>query len=279
MNLTVTRWCRQLSGWLWAYSASALLAHGNFHELITDVNAKIAAAPDQAELRLDRARIYLEHEDLVEAKADLDTALKFTPDSVRWIFLQAKWERLSKHWPEARRGVEEYLKRMPQDGAAHWERLVVLCAMDDTPEALRQADLMLGMEQNQLPELVLQRVTLAEAIDPAAALRWLDTWLAGHPRLPVWEQEALRLEMKLNQPDAALARFDQLLTKTPRKEFLLLKKARYLAELKRDAAARTTAAACLQAIEKLPEHLRFLPVAKDVTDRANELLKQLPPPQ
>ncbi len=249
--------------------------HGNFHELVTDLNAKVTAAPADAQLRLDRALIYLEHEDLALAKEDLEAAAKLGGAEVVVLLLQAKWHRLSKQLPAARLAIESCLKLGAKNVAAHWERLEILSAQQETALALEEADALLELEQTRIPELVLQRTQLAEQVDAAAALQWLDEWLAKHPRLAVLEQAALALEIKLKRHEAVLARFDRLLAAAPRKEFLLLKQAQYLADRKDAVLALAAVASCKAALDRLPVHLRNLPAAQEVGTKADALQKAL----
>jgi hypothetical protein len=254
--------------------------HGNFHELVTDLNARVEAAPEQAQLRLDRAQIFLEHEDLALAKEDLQVADSLGGHTEMVLLLQAKWHRLSKQWTEARQAIDSCLRLGAKNVPAHWERLEILLGQQETALALQEADGLLEMAGTHTPELVLQRVQLAEQLDPADALQWLDAWLAKHPRLAVLEQAALGLEMKLKRHAAVLARFDRLLAAVPRKEFLLLKKAHYLADQKEAASARESLVSCKLAVDRLPVHLRSLPAAREVTSKADALLESLsnPPP-
>ncbi len=255
---------RWLALYVWRLALGGVWAHGNYPEQLGAVNARLQAAPTNAEVRLDRARVYLEHEELAPAREDLETAEKLAPGMARRRFLQAQWERLSGHWEAARTEVEAYLERVPADAAAHWERLEILCQQQETTLALAEADHLLATSTERLPELVLQRTQLLAQTEVAAALAWIDAWMEEHQRLAVWEQEALRLEIQLARPAAVRARFARLRSRAARKEFLWLKEAQYCQTLPDSAGAREAAQQCLAALKILPTHLQGLPATLDV---------------
>ena len=102
---------------------------------------------------------------------------------------------------------------------------------------------------------------------PAAALLWLDAFLVRHP-LPVFQEEALRLELKLGRTPAAVQRLDTLIAKAPRPETLHLRKADILAAAGDKTGARTAALAAMNAMARLPAHIRSNRACSDLTERA-----------
>jgi predicted Zn-dependent protease len=118
---------------------------------------------------------------------------------------------------------------------------------------------------------VALRLRLTESTDTAAALTWLETFLAKHP-LPVFQEEALRLEIKLGRTPAAVQRLDAMIATAPRPESLLLRKARLLATTGDQAGAQSAARAALSAVARLPVHLRSTRACTELEQEARTLL-------
>ena len=250
-------------------------AHENYQELLVSLNARVAAGPQDAGARRERALLFLDHAQPEAAAADLEAACQLEPDHPATIFLRARLDRKSGQLAGALAGLDAYLQKKPEDPAARRERIALLRELGNPRGALAEADLLLSLPHGQEPDDVLLRIELAATPpsgNPAAALTWLEQWMASHPGLMVLEMEALRLELACGRQEPALQRLDRLIRGAQRPEFLLLRKARQLQEWHRLPEARHEAQRCLDAIGALPSHLQSLPVTAQTRTAALAIL-------
>lgn len=254
---------------------TAAHGHGDVHESIAVISRELEAKPDQPRLLLERASLYSTYDHWTEALADLDRMQALEPGNDLPLALRAGIYRRSGRPAEARVLQEALLKKHPQHLQVRFDYSQTLADLKDTPGALRELDTLIGQAEHPPPDAVALRLKLAEAADPAAALTWLDEFLAKHP-LPVFQEEALRLELKLGRPAAAVQRMDAMIAKAPRPEFLLLRKAEVLSATGDRPGAATAVSAARAAIARLPAHVRSSKACLDLETKAAALLPASP---
>jgi predicted Zn-dependent protease len=260
---------------LWRGMAPEACSHGDVHQTIALLSAEIEAKPDRAKLLFERAALYANYDHWTEALADLDRVAVLEPAHELEPALRASILRRSGKPAEARALQEAYLQKHPRSARVRREYAQTLADLKDTTGALRELDAVIAAAQHPPPDAVALRLRLAESADPAAALGWLDGFLTKHP-LPVFQEEALRMEVKLGRTDAALARMDRMIAAAPRPEFLLLRKADLLHSGGDKVAAAEAARAALSALAKLPPHVRSSKACAELESRAAQFLP-LPP--
>ncbi len=255
--------------------APALFAHGDVHESIAAVSKEIEAKPDKAGLYFERASLYAQFDHFAEALDDLAKVNAIEPENDLPKALCGNILRRSGKPAEARVEQEAFLKKHPQHAQVRFDYAQTLADLKEPAAALRELDVLIAAAEHPAPDAVAMRLRLTEATGAAAALTWLNDFLTKHP-LPVFQEEALRLEIKLGRNAAALQRMDAMIAKAPRPESLCLRKAELLAATGDKQGAQAAARAAQAAIARLPAHIRSTKASTDLETKATKFLS---PPQ
>ena len=245
-------------------------AHGDGHEAIATLTKEIENRPAEGKLYYERASLWVEHGEYAKALEDLDAVRKLDPANDLQTALRGSVLRRSGQPAAARTEQEAFLQKHPGHLQVRFEYCRTLIDLHDRPAALRELDAVIAAAENPSPDAVAMRLKATEEsgdTGPAAALVWLDAFLVRHP-LPVFQEEALRLELKLGRTPAAVQRLDTLIAKAPRPETLHLRKADILAAAGDKTGARTAAQAAMDAMARLPAHIRSNRACSDLTERA-----------
>jgi predicted Zn-dependent protease len=255
--------------------AAAARGHGDVHDTIRQISAEIEAQPGNTALRMERAGLYVQYEHFTEALADLDHITVAEPQNEMTAVLRALVFRRTGRAAEARGLQEAFLRKHPRHVQVRFDLCRTLADLKETNAALRELDTLIADAENPPPDAVAMRVQMTEARDAAEALAWLDGFLKEHP-LPVFQEAALRLELKLGRSAAAVRRLDTMIAKAPRPESLCLRKAELLAASGDKAGAQAAARAAMDAIARLPEHLRQSPATAAMTVQARRFSSPTP---
>ncbi|MCA9709136.1 MAG: tetratricopeptide repeat protein, partial [Myxococcales bacterium] len=197
---------------------------------------RIAAAPDDADLRLRRAELRRRQGHPKDALADLRVAARLRPDArVVWLQQALALSELGRA-REAERLLDRFLAAGPPTADALAER-ARLREADERLE-LARADLDAAIAVRPTPELVLARGRLDERrgrLDDAAA-GYREGLRALGPAVVV-QLALVDADRRRGAPEAALALLDDLLrTGSPRADWILMR-AEILDELGLPAAA------------------------------------------
>lgn len=229
-------------------------AHGAVHEQIAALDARIARAPGDAELYLDRGRLYLEDRHFEEASRDFRRALDLDPRLRASHYFLGTSRLRSGDAAGAEREARAFLSALGKDdrgGLMRGYRLLSQSLTEqgkpvEAAEACRSA---LGQAGEPDPGLYRECADAAlTAGDRKEALRILDEGIGRLGPLTVLEEKAIEIEL----PDGALARLDRLAAAGPGRERWLARKGEILETAGRPAEARQAFEAALAAIRALP---------------------------
>jgi predicted Zn-dependent protease len=159
---------------------------------------------------------------------------------------------------EAKELQQAFLQKYPKQDQVRFEYCRTLADLGEQDAALRELDALISAAEHPSPDVIAMRLEITESIKetgPELALSWLNRFLEKHP-LPVFQEAALRLEIKLGKTSDALRRLDFLVASAARPEALLLKKAEVLHASGQSMRARTAAVQAQQAISRLPDGTR-----------------------
>ena len=266
-------------GVCWLEATAVAWGHGDEHEAIEKLSERIKASPESARLPLDRAGLYARHgeyalalEDLKKAEA-LDAGL----DAVRALRARILW-KMGR--PADARGLQEtHLQKHPEDDQVRFDYCDTLAALGEIPAALRELDTLVARNEHPSPDVVARRVELTElqgTDGTAQALDWLSDFLKSHP-LPVFEESALRFEIKLGKISEALQRMDRMIAGSARPASLLVRKAEFLESQQMTAPAKESAHAAAAALDRLPAALRMADPSRVLRARIEKILSPLHP--
>ena len=247
-----------------------------------DLDARIAAEPRRADLRLQSGRLYAEAHDWRRARADLARSLRLDPALVEAGFELARVELESGRLGAATKALDRYLAARPADAGGLALRGALASRLGDARAAAADYDRAIAasraMGAPAPPEWYLIRARLLVEAAPdaskrtdarprtdagaAEALAAIEAGLADLGGPIVLEWEALRLERILGRFDAALARADRKLASPGQPAPWLAVRAEILEEAGRTDEARSAYAAALAAYEALPAPRRSPPAVE-----------------
>ena len=137
---------------------------------------------------------------------------------------------------------------------------------ENRPDAVKVAWLgKLNVASSPEPHYATMRAQLLERHGRAVdAARCLDEASRARGRVPVLEQQALEIEERAGLADAALRRVDDLITREPRPDIWLARKARILEKAGRTGEAREAWQRAGAAFEKVPADKRASKLNRDL---------------
>ncbi len=236
--------------------AVPLRAHPEIEAALTRLNARLAAAPADAEAYLERGELYLRHEDWISAEANFLVAAELAPGHPRLARARGALA-LARHDPKAARAfLDAALARDPADHEALALRARAAVAAGDLAAAKRDYAAVIDALPAPPPELVLAHLAL---LPPDAALARLEQLMDRIGPALVLQLRALELEETTGRIDAALVRLDRLARASERPEHWLRRRGDLLARNRRPEEARRAYAAALAAARALPDWLRDSP--------------------
>ena len=248
--------------------------HGESHEAIAVLTKEIENHPGSSSLFMERASLLADHGDYAGAIADLDRLKMLDPANDQQKALRGSILRRSGQPGAARKEQEAFLQKHPGQAQVQFDYCRTLIDLQDSAAAITALDKVITNAKAPSPDAVALRIKVTEAAGesgPSEALKWVKGFLQKHP-LPVFEEEALRLELKTGRTADALHRMDGLIAKSPRPETLCLRKADLLAAAGNSQGAIAAAAAAKEAINRLPEHIRSTRACAELEARADHHL-------
>jgi tetratricopeptide (TPR) repeat protein len=256
LTFPVLRWLSY--GCLFLLMVNFGMGHGDVHQRIEQIGKEIPTVSSPLDLWLERANLWLVDGNHAEALADVECVLQQSPERADAMFLKGRILHLSGKWEQAR-GILETLLHLHPKAAEAWRELGLVCQACGRAEAGTQAlDEAIKLAPMCPPEWIFERVRITEGNSlegKSAALEWLGNVMKHRP-LPVFDEEALRLEMSLKHYAEAESRLNRLIQTHPRPGLLLLKKAKVQRLAGRESAAMETAREAQSRWSSLPESHR-----------------------
>lgn len=202
-----------LAAILAAVLTADLRAHGDLHERIAELTRRIAAAPGDARLYLDRADLHRRHRDWKAAEADVARAEALDPKLDAALLVRSRIAQDLGASAEAEFLVGRFLALHPGHGAALEIRAKLHVAAGRRAEARADLAAAIPALPGARPDLHLLLASLHRSGGPggvAAALATIEDGLRRAPGAASLESEALVLEAELGDLDAAAARVARL---------------------------------------------------------------------
>lgn len=223
-------------------------AHSDTWQQIEELTIQLHAEPS-ARLLLQRGRLYLEHEDLPEALADLEQALQLDPTHLEPLIYRGMALFQAHRNAEALQALDQYVAHGAPDYAAFEARAQVRAdmgqlesAVEDLKEAIR---LRPKPEQfSQMARWLRQLGRTEEAI--SSYENGINVLGASVPLI----MELVDLEAELGEVEQALHWVDQLEQQAPRREQWLLRRAEILTAAGRSHEAHAAYQEALSLVEE-----------------------------
>lgn len=240
-----------------------LSAHGLVHDQIENLDHDIHHHPDQADLYLQRGRLYLEEERNQEARQDFERALELdrAARSAHYFLAQLA---LKRNEPElALRHAKTFLASLHDErgGLARGYRLLGEIyshqrAFAQAADAYRAA---IVQAESPQPEYFLDLANACLNQSPGqvdAAIAALDDGIRRLGPLTVLQDKAVEIETRAGRFDAALSRLDGMIIQGQRLPELYAHQGQLLLEAGRTAAAQDAFRLALVRLDSLPEARR-----------------------
>jgi predicted Zn-dependent protease len=235
-------------------------AHGAVHEQIERLDARIAEQPGQADLYLQRGRLFLEDRHYEEAGRDFRRALQIDPHLRAAHYFHGDSLLKRGDAAGAEREARAFLAALGEEdrgGLLRGYRLLGQSLADQGKSLEAAAAFQTALSHAPEPDPAHYRDCAAAwlAAGPAhrkTALEILDSGIARLGLLPALQEMAVDIELQAGRPDAAAKRLDRLIAQGQGRERWLLRKGEILLQAGRTPEARQAFEEALAAIEALP---------------------------
>lgn len=236
-----------------------LFAHGLVHDQISKLEHEIHHHPDQADLYLQRGRLYLEEERNQEARQDFERALQLDRNARAAHYFLGQLA-LKRDEPDlALRHAETFLASLHDErgGLTRGYRLLgeIYSHQHEFGRAADAYRAAIAQAESPQPEYFLD---LADAclnqgaghLDEAIAA--LDDGIRRLGPLTVLQDKAVEIESRAGRFDAALQRLDAMIAQGQRLPELYARQGRLLLAAGRTDAARDSFQVALARLDSLP---------------------------
>jgi tetratricopeptide (TPR) repeat protein len=247
-------------------TSALLLAHAGIDERIKDMNQRVAADPDNAELYVKRGELHRLHRDWPAALADYQRAENLASESHIIWFVRGRMYYEAGRLPEAKIELDRLLSAAPDHQEGLVTRARLLTRLDQPLQAAHDYDVVIAGLVHPTPEFYLERAKALVASGPQQAGRALDGLDEGIRRLgPLFTlvDFAIELEVQSARYDAALRRLDQQLGSALAPERLFYRRGTILSLSGRAEEARKSYVQALGSLRTAPIRRRSTRAAKD----------------
>jgi len=252
-------------------------AHGDLHDQIAAVTRQINRDPTNTAPYLKRGELHRVHGDWETALNDYAQVTRLDPNFWAIDFFRGRMMLEADRPKPARECLNRFLARQPDYSEALIARARVLVKLRKPTAAARDFTRALGHLREAKPEYYLER---ADAVISRSgrrvetALRGLDEGMKRLGPLPTLQLRAIDLELSRKHYPEALARLEQLIAQSPRKETWLARKGEVLQQAGREKEAREAYIAALKAAESLPPAHRHTRAMVALENRLRLALEQ-----
>jgi tetratricopeptide (TPR) repeat protein len=248
-------------------------AHGDLHQQIVALTAKLREQPANALLYHKRGELHRAHGEYRAAFADYERAEKLDPELHVVHLSRGRALAETRRFAEAKQSLTRFLQVQPEHAEAHLLRGRAHASLGEREQAEADFQRTIAETSEPTPDQFVERAENLDAAGrPADALRVLEEGLQKLPGLVVLQLAAMELELKLMRFDAALSRVNGLLAQAPRKEALQAQKADILERAGRGQDARVAREEALATIAGLPDAKRKLVSTKTLEQELRNAL-------
>ncbi len=250
-------------------------AHGDLHEQIVAITAKIKRDPKNAALYLQRGELHRLHRDWARAAADYDRASRLQPSLTIVDLGRGTMLFESRRFRQAKFVLDRFLRQQPRHVEGLITRGRVLARIGARLEAAKDFTEALALLPAPEPELYLERAKVLAGDERyiQEALRGLDDGIKQLGPLVTLQSAAIDLELRGKNYDAALTRLDAITAQSERKETWLVRRGEMLKAAGRHEEARKAFSDAIVAIESLPPERRQSRAITALQLRARSALK------
>ena len=255
--------------------AGPAAAHGDLHEQIAAVSAKIARSPNDPDLYLKRAELNRFHEDWTASEADYRRAERLAPTLFLVSLGRGKLYLARGKYAPALAELDKVIAVEPDHVDARVTRARIFALLARGQDAAADFSHAIALADAPEPDWYLERAQALASLagyNINSALSGLDEGLAKLGPLPVLELYAVELEQVRGQVDAALVRLEIMRVQASRQETWWERIGDVQARAGRSAEAHASYANAQQSLLAVPEHLRNVPSMQALAARLRDKL-------
>jgi tetratricopeptide (TPR) repeat protein len=193
----------------------ALDGHAGVHERLKDMNKRIAADPNNADLYIKRGELHRLHRNWDAALADYHYATERDPDSSVILFVRGRMFFEAGRWSEAKMDLDRLLRVVSDHREGLLTRARLLVKLGQSLAAAADYDKVIAGLENPTPEYYLERAKALVSAGPPHIPRALAGVDEGIERLgPIFTlvDFAIDIELTLHRFERALGRLDEIRT-------------------------------------------------------------------
>ena len=235
-------------------------AHGSQYEQVVEITAALEKKPGDPGLLLLRAGLHRSHQDWEAASQDIAAAEKAGAGAGPLALARAELAVSRLEWEAAARELPVLAREMPENPQAWRLAALVQTTRKQWTEAVTACRAVIKNAAPPLPEdfILLARALRAGGADDEA-ITTLDEGSQHLGEISVFLEEAAQIEADRGRWDAAFARIDRLIAKSPSSPRWLARKADLADRAARPELAAATRRVALAAMEALPPTRRNIP--------------------
>jgi tetratricopeptide (TPR) repeat protein len=227
-----------------------LIAHGDLHQQIAEVTARIRKDPRNPLLYVERGQLYRTNKQYRSSLADCARALRLDPVLKEAHLCRVLTLAVSAPKATAVRELTAVLDRYPDAVDARVARARLFAAMGRFAEA--DQDYAAAVSRHASPDWYLEWSAALKRGRHPRAIVVLDEGIATLGPIVTLQDAAIDLDVAAGRYDAALARVDTVVQQIPKSPLWLVRKAVILERAKRLDAAQDAYLHTIAVIEKLP---------------------------
>ena len=243
--------------------------HGDRHEHLAELDAKIEADPNSVPHLVERSATHRRLGHYQASLADLDRVLAISPDNHQVHFLRGLTHLRSGKLADAEAALRRYLASVPDSPSG---RIALAETLTERGRHLAAADeytLAIAAQPTPVPDHYLARAKAYKAAGQPyleLAIEGLDEGMSTMGPLVALQRLAVGIELDRENHAGAIARIDEVLAKAPRKETWLVRKGRILTSIGQESEALDVFRLARAAMNSLPSRIRSSPAMTELRE-------------
>lgn len=260
-------------------SSSAIChASASIPERLDIIGKQIQKHPDDAELYIQRGRVYRDAEQWDMALQNYAKAHEIAPDMYQVLFWQGDAWLNQGHYQQAQDAFQQYLSHKPNDSSVHIELARVFIHLGRYHEAAEHYDYVITNGANPVPQIYLDRARCLMKIKPqpvAEIQSGLQQGLNRYPNNVTILDEMIAFSLSINAYTDAITQLDLLPDQLQQQPKWLIKRADIEKLRGNRERAITLYQQALANLDSLPEKRQKAPAYRAARENAEQGLTAL----
>lgn len=254
-----------------------MFGHGEVHERIVLVSEEINAAPNNADLYIKRANLYLEDGDFNEVILDINKAKSlagknFPPTKMlnaQMYFKLQSNEVALKH-------INEFLALEEMHVLGLLTKAKILVELDKREEAIECYKLAIENTSTLLPENFIDLInTMVDDLQYKEALQYCELAQLKFGQLLIFDLKSIEIAKLLEDYEFVLSKLDNIIDGQTRKERWYVKKAEVYIAKGESSYALENLNLAIESLKILPSRIKLTPAMQDLALQITDLKNRI----